>query len=97
MLKHNEVKPEFTSKYIQRASEKLRLINLGEEQRKAYDDYLRNVSYHASMLWSSLAEEKLAIARNLFAHGVSTEIIVASTGLSFEEIMRLQQGAQATD
>ena len=95
MLKHNEVKPEFTSKYIQHASEKLRIMNLEEEQRKAYDDYLQNISYHNSMLWSSLVEEKMGIARNLFAHGVSADIIAASTGLSPEEIIRLQEGIQA--
>lgn len=103
MLKHNEVKPEFTSKHIHDASEKLRVMNLDEAQRKAYDNYMQNISYKQSMLWSSRVDgieegekkgqrkEKVAIARNLLAHQVSREIIASSTGLTFDEIARLQQ------
>jgi len=99
MLKHSEVKPEFTSRHIQDASEKLRVMNLDESQRKAYDEYMQNVSYKKSMLWSSREEgkeegkyeEKFAIARNLLAHHVALDVIVASTGLSREEIAQLQE------
>jgi predicted transposase/invertase (TIGR01784 family) len=100
MLKHSEVRPEFRSQRIQEASEKLRVMNLQEPQRKAYDAYMQNMSYQQSMLWSSREEgrgegrreEKIAIARNLLEHGTSPELVAASTGLSFEEIDSLRQG-----
>lgn len=88
MLKHNEVKPDFTAKHIQDASERLRVMNLNAEQRKAYDDYMQNISYQDSMLWSSRVEEKISIARNSLVHGIAPEIIASSTGLSVEEIGR---------
>jgi predicted transposase/invertase (TIGR01784 family) len=99
MLKHSEVRPEFRSQRIQEASEKLRVMNLQEPQRKAYDAYMQNMSYQQSMLWSSREEgrgegrreEKIAIARNLLEHGTSPELVAASTGLSFEEIDSLRQ------
>ncbi|PIE33431.1 hypothetical protein CSA56_11530 [candidate division KSB3 bacterium] len=98
MLKHSEVKPEFTSKHIQDASEKLRIMNLDAVQRRAYDNYMQNVSYKQSMLWSSREEGRelgqqeavMTIARNLLANRVALEIIATSTGLSVEQIQRLQ-------
>jgi predicted transposase/invertase (TIGR01784 family) len=59
MLKHSEVKPEFKSKNIQHATEKLRVMNLGSEQRQNYERFMDNMSYRASMLWSSKAEGRL--------------------------------------
>jgi predicted transposase/invertase (TIGR01784 family) len=56
MLKHSEVKPDFRANHIQEASAKLRIMNLEEPQRKAYDEYMQNVSYQQSMLWSSREE-----------------------------------------
>ncbi|CAK8718476.1 MAG: conserved hypothetical protein (putative transposase or invertase) [Candidatus Electronema aureum] len=96
MLKHSEVRPDFRAKHIQEASARLRIMNLDEPQRKAYDEYMQNVSYQQSMLWSSREEgkheEKIAIARNLLAHGIALEVIAASTGLSSGEIATLQKG-----
>ena len=99
MLKHSEVRPDFRAKHIQEASARLRMMNLDEPQRKAYDEYMLNMSYQQSMLWSSKEEgrtegkyeEKIAIARNLLAHGVALSVIAASTGLSEEEIAKLRQ------
>lgn len=99
MLKHSEVKPDFRANHIQEASAKLRIMNLDEPQRKAYDEYMQNVSYQQSMLWSSREEgrdegkheEKIAIARSLLAHGIALEVIAASTGLSGRELTSLQE------
>jgi predicted transposase/invertase (TIGR01784 family) len=49
MLKNSEIKPEFRSKHIQDASEKLRELNLSLEERRAYDSFLQDLSYQASM------------------------------------------------
>ncbi len=95
MLKHSEVKPEFTSKHIQDASEKLRVMNLDEEQRKAYHHFMDNLSYQESMLWSSHEEgrqaERLETARRMLQEGLSIEMIVTCTGLTHEEIEPLQE------
>jgi predicted transposase/invertase (TIGR01784 family) len=103
MLKHSEVRPEFTAHHIQEASAKLRLMSLDEPLRKAYDDYMLNVSYQQSMIWSSREEgrmegreegrkqERLAVARNLLACHVALDVVAASTGLSEQEIVGLQK------
>ncbi len=107
MLKHNEVKPEFTAKHIQTASEKLRVMNLEADERRAYEHYLQNVSYHASMLWSSREEGKIEgrqeglqqgkrtgkedTARNMLADHVPVETIMKYTGLSQEDIELLRR------
>ncbi|KPA19209.1 hypothetical protein MHK_000573, partial [Candidatus Magnetomorum sp. HK-1] len=56
MFKNSEIKQEFTSKNIQLASEKLRLLKLNEQEKKEYDRYMDNRSYEASMMWSSKEE-----------------------------------------
>ena len=56
MLKHSNVKPEFQSKHIQKASEKLHVLKLNEKERKAYNRFMDNRSYEASMIWSSKEE-----------------------------------------
>ena len=98
MLKHNEVKPEFTAQHIQHASEKLRIMNLAEDQKKAYDEFVQNVSYQESMLWSSREEgrfqgqqaEKLAIAKKSLQQGLSLDVIASITGLREAELQQLQ-------
>ncbi len=92
MLKHSEVRPEFGAKNIQKASEKLRIMNLDEHQRKAYDRYLDNLSYHKSVLWFSREEgrqeERLAVARKALDQGLDIQTISALTGLTHEDILK---------
>ncbi|PID60914.1 hypothetical protein CSB45_00135 [candidate division KSB3 bacterium] len=99
MLKHSEVKPDFRSKHIQTASEKLRLMRLNDTQRKAYDRYMENVSYRQSLLWSSYEEGrqegieqgKLETARTMLHAHVPIDTIIAYTGVSREEVETLQR------
>ena len=56
MLKHSEVKPEFRAEHIQQAGERLRVMKLPAERRKAYDRFMDNRSYEASMLYSAHVE-----------------------------------------
>ncbi len=102
MLKHSEIKPEFKAKHIQDASQRLRVMNLNEEQRKAYDDYMQNVSYHKSMLWSSheegreqgRREEKIEMVKKSLQKGLEFSMIAELTGLSLPEIREIQQQTQ---
>lgn len=97
MLKHNEVKPEFTAKNIQQASEKLRIMNLAPDQRKAYDHFMQNRSYQESMLWSSREEgeeagrkkAQIEMARHMLADHLPLDMILKYTGLTKEEVEQL--------
>jgi predicted transposase/invertase (TIGR01784 family) len=103
MLKHSEVKPEFEATNIQQASEKLRIMHLAEKQKKAYEHFIQDLSYEQSMLWSSQQEgkregikkgkqeEKLAVVRNALQQGLESTIISTITGLSVEEIQKIQE------
>jgi len=95
MIKHSEVKPEFTAKHIQDASERLRVMNLGEAQRKAYEEYMQSVSYHESMLWSSHEEgrvaEKVETVRKSLQHGLELSVIANITDLTIAEIQQIRQ------
>ena len=62
------------------------------------EQYVNHIVYlltRKSDLWPSHEEgkyeEKFAIARNLLRHNVAIDVIVASTGLSLEEVTRLQE------
>ena len=98
MLKHSEVKSDFVSKNIQLASEKLRVMKLSEKEKKAYDRYMDNRSYEASMMWSSKIEgldegrkeAKEETARKLLSMKVLTvEQIALATDLSIENVANL--------
>ena len=103
MLKYSEVKPEFTAEHIQEASERLRVMNLGETERHAYEEYMQNVSYHESMLWSSREEgrekghregrlsEKTETVKKSLQQGLDVSLIAKITDLSVAEIQRIQE------
>lgn len=99
MLKHSEVKPDFTSKHIQDASQRLRLMNLDEAQRRAYNDYMQNVSYRKSMLWSSRVQgieegernARIEMVKKSLAKGLELSLIAEVTGLSLLEIQEIEK------
>ena len=106
MLKHDEIKPGFKSKNIQQISDKLRVMNLNEAQKKAYDKFMDNRSYEASMLLSSRQEgrkegkkegmevgrkeEKITIVKNSLQQGLELTVISSITGLTVEEIQQIK-------
>jgi predicted transposase/invertase (TIGR01784 family) len=55
-LKNEAVKPEFTAKGIQNAAEKLSTIKMSESERSGYNNYLKDLSYEASMIMSNFTE-----------------------------------------
>lgn len=94
MLKHSEVKPEFRAKHIQEASAKLRAMNLSEEQRRAYERYLDDLHYQASMEWSARVDGYAAATRmvikNGLQQGLDRQTLAALTGLTLVEIQGIQ-------
>lgn len=104
-LKNEEIKNEFSAKGLKEAKAKLDVMKLPEEERRAYQRYLEDLSYQASMVQSSYgigrikgreegrrlgaAEARLAMARALKNKGIATEIIAEASGLSPGEIENL--------
>ncbi len=93
-FKNSEIRPEFKSKNIQKAKEKLDLLKMTPEQRKAYDRFLQNRRSEKDAIESAIleGEEKRAnsIALNLLSKGIlSFEQIAEVTGLSANQIKEL--------
>lgn len=104
-LKNEEIKPNFTAKGLKEAEEKLNIMKLPEEERKAYEDYQEDLHYQASMFESSygvgycegktegkaegINQATTEIALNLIKEGVATAVITMATGLSESEIKQL--------
>ncbi|MCB1192728.1 MAG: Rpn family recombination-promoting nuclease/putative transposase [Leptospiraceae bacterium] len=56
MIKNSEVREDFKSKYIDKAREKLRIMNMSEEERRKYDKYLVNVASEEDMVETARQE-----------------------------------------
>lgn len=89
-FKNSEIKPEFKSKNIQKAKEKLDLLKMSDEQRKAYERYKLNRMSEKEALDTAKLNgfeegiEKVAV--NVIKDGVPAEKIATYTGLSTDEI-----------
>ena len=100
-LKNEEIKPSFHAKGLLKAKEKFDILNLPEEERKAYEKYQDNLHYQASMVDSSYGEGKyegkkereLEIANNMLKDNVPIESISKFTGLSIEVIAKLAKNS----
>ncbi len=55
-LKNEEIKESFTAKGLKEAEEKLSIMKLPEEERKAYEHYKDDLHYQASMFESSYGD-----------------------------------------
>jgi len=104
-LKNEEIRPDFTAKGLKEAEEKLSIMKLPEEERKAYESYQEDLHYQASMFESSygdgyyegkvegkaegITQATKNIALNLLKQGVAIEFITIATGLSEFEIKQL--------
>jgi hypothetical protein len=93
-LKNEEIKDEFSARGLKEAKSKLDVMKLPQEERIAYQRYLDDLRYQASMVQSSYGigiiegkkEKAESIARALKAKGIAAEVIAETTGLSPREI-----------
>jgi predicted transposase/invertase (TIGR01784 family) len=103
-FKNSEVRPEFRSKNIQAAAEKLDLLKMPEEKRRAYEKYLVNRASEQDMIESAYDEGvakgidqgvekgRIEVAVNMLRMGLlTTDQIAQASGLSVEEIRKLAQ------
>ena len=85
------------NKVFERLSEIAEVSALTKEEREQYDGALRKYRDTMNVMMGAeqkgraegRAEERLANARSLLAHGVSKDLIVASLGLTEEELSQL--------
>ena len=96
-FKNEIIEDSFTAKGLKEAKEELDILKLSDRERREYEAYLEDLRYEASMFHSSykvgemkgIKEGKREMAKTLKNNGVSLDIIVASSGLSKEEIEKL--------
>jgi len=96
-FKNSEIKEEFNAQGIREADQKLRVANLPDEERKAYEKYLDNLHYQASIAQTLKfeTEEKIRtsrtieIAKAMKEAGEPIEKIMQYTGLTSDEIDKL--------
>ena len=97
LITFEEIKDEFSAKGLVEAKQKLDVMKLPTDERRAYQRYLDDLSYQASMVESSYGigrkegreETTIAMARALKQKGVPLETIAFASGLSMEAIERL--------
>ena len=94
MIKNNEVKPGSTSKNIDKAAKKLEIMNMTDEEKAHYEQYLINVVRERDRLETAKTEgeikEKVKIATIMIQEGESDEKIKRYTGLTDNEIAAIR-------
>jgi predicted transposase/invertase (TIGR01784 family) len=102
MLKHSAIRADFKSKNIDRAGEKLTLLKMKPEKRRAYEKYVMEAVVERNVLETARDEglkegrekgrfegeinAKLEIAKKMRSQGMDIETIVALTGLSPDRV-----------
>ncbi|MFN8486672.1 MAG: Rpn family recombination-promoting nuclease/putative transposase [Caldilineaceae bacterium] len=92
-FKHSEIPAEFRAKNIQVAREKLNLMKMSEEEKRAYERFwLARASYQdeiQSAEQKGRAAERAETARKMKAKGLDLALIAEISGLSESEILAL--------
>ena len=93
LFKNAQVKEDFRSKNIQSAKEKLTLLQMSEEERNAYENFLVGRANVFDMLEARYnqgkEEEKRENAGKMRMKGLESALIAEITGLSEAEILAL--------
>lgn len=97
-LKDGIIAADTTAPGLGEAREKLKYYSMTDKERRAYDEHLNAIMIQNDVLnaaklegqMEGRMEERLSNARNLKKMGVSPEIIAQATGLSVEEVAKLQ-------
>ncbi|CAK8725314.1 PD-(D/E)XK nuclease family transposase [Candidatus Electrothrix aarhusensis] len=102
LFKNSEVRPDFTSKNIQAAAEKLDLLRMSEKERRAYERYMVDRASERDMITTARiegrVEGKLEIAANMLRKKKYTiEEIAEATGLDEEQVQKLKLHKNCND
>jgi predicted transposase/invertase (TIGR01784 family) len=94
VMKHEEVKPEFKSPYMRKLAERLDILKMTSIERDEYSNYMKQLATYSNALDVAEARgevrEKIKIAKNLLSQSINIKIIAVVTGLSPEEVKKLQ-------
>ena len=103
-LKNEEIKDDFQAKGIRKAKQELNILKLPEQDRVAYEKYLDNLHYQASLFESSYVtgmkkgekrggqRRSIEIAKKLIASGVmDISMIAEMTELTVGEVEQLSR------
>jgi predicted transposase/invertase (TIGR01784 family) len=100
-LKNSEVPPNYSAKGLKQASEKLRVEQLSETERKEYQRYKESRWIEKDVLETAerkgAIKQKIVIAKNLLHNNFSDEDIANYTGLSIDNIAILRAGGEIED
>ena len=95
-LKNSEIKSEFSAKGLQAASERLKAMQLSEEEAQAYKYYLKRLRDIASEEATKQFDKvyavkrgKMTVARNLLKAGLESLLLLKTTGLTIAEVQKL--------
>jgi len=96
-FKNSEIKDSFKARGLKEANEKLKVANLPDDERKAYERYLDNLHYQASIAETMKFEaeekvrrnERVEIAKEMKLANEPIDKIVKYTGLTKEEIEKM--------
>lgn len=107
LLKHSALRPDFHSKNIDRAREKLKVLKMTPEERKHYEKYLQNMVIEDNVIETARTDgrqegleeglqkgenqAKLEIAQKMLAQGIEIETIATLTGLSVDIIIPMSK------
>jgi predicted transposase/invertase (TIGR01784 family) len=98
-LKHEEVKSTFKAKGLKEAKEKLDILKLSEKERREYEFYEAEIRDQASMYLTYITnprklgyiEAKEESAKNMLNANFDINTIASITGLSIQDINKLQK------
>lgn len=98
IMKHSEVKESFKSPYMQKVANRLAVLKMNIQERNKYFRYLKEAAHAQDVISEAelkgelkgRLEEKNIIAKNLLSAGLEIDLIVKSTGLSVEEVIKLK-------
>jgi predicted transposase/invertase (TIGR01784 family) len=96
-LKNSEIKDEFQARGLAIAKDNLKIDNLSQAEKAAYQKYLEDKRYEMSVIESAAVtgeirgrkEAKIEIAKAMKARGIEINLIVETTGLNLNEIEKL--------
>lgn len=93
-LKNGVVKENTTAPGLQQVKEKLRLLAITTEERRAYNEHLENIMVQNDVLDTAREEGRTegieTVAINMIKAGIQDDIIAATTGLSAQRIAELR-------
>jgi predicted transposase/invertase (TIGR01784 family) len=94
LLKADNLPQELNDVNLKKALEVLDVINLSDDERGLYEDHLKWLRIEANSLKKAEARGeargKIKIATNLLSQNIDVNTISVATGLSVEEIIKLQ-------